>query len=236
MKLIIAEKPELGRDIARAVCGAKGEVRLPYTGGGYMVVNCIGHLLGWAEPAKLDPDAYGDRRDVSALPILLEPWPQVPDPDKTRALENIKRGLAVCDGVIHAGDPDDEGQFLVDEVLDFLGYTGPVERVYVNDNLEKNIRRAFENLRDNAECRGDGEAAAARSIADFCFGINESRLISARTGGAAAYRAPRRGDLGPYSEGVPYRAGEDRRGRARASVQVQAIRSVARPGREEVPR
>ena len=93
MKLIIAEKPELGRDIARAVCGAKGEVRLPYTGGGYMVVNCIGHLLEWAEPAKLDPDAYGDRRDVSALPILLEPWPQVPDPDKTRALENIKRGL-----------------------------------------------------------------------------------------------------------------------------------------------
>lgn len=185
MKLIIAEKPELGRDIARAVCGAKGEVRLPYTGGGYMVVNCIGHLLGWAEPAKLDPDAYGNRRDVSALPILLEPWPQVPDPDKARALENIKHGLDVCDGVIHAGDPDDEGQFLVDEVLDFLGYTGPVERVYVNDNLEKNIRRAFENLRDNAECRGDGEAAAARSIADFCFGINESRLISARTGGAA---------------------------------------------------
>lgn len=185
MKLIIAEKPELGRDIARAVCGARGEVRLPYTGGGYMVVNCIGHLLEWAEPSDVDADAYGNRRDLAALPILLEPWPQVPDERKVRALEDIRRGLAACDGVIHAGDPDDEGQFLVDEVLDYLGYTGAVERAYVNDNLEKNIRRAFANLKDNRECRGDGEAAAARSIADFCFGINESRLISARTGGAA---------------------------------------------------
>lgn len=185
MKLIIAEKPELGRDIARAVCGAPADVRLPYTGGGYMVVNCIGHLLRWAEPADVDPDAYGNRRDLAALPILLEPWPRAREENKSRALANIERGLAACDGVIHAGDPDDEGQFLVDEVLDFLGYTGKVERVYVNDNLEKNIRKAFENLRDNEECRGDGEAAAARSIADFCFGINESRLISARTGGAA---------------------------------------------------
>ena len=73
----------------------------------------------------------------------------------------------------------------MDEVLDHFGYEGPVQRVYINDNLEKNIRRAFERLRDNDECRGDGRAAQARRIADFCFGINESRLMSAKTGGAA---------------------------------------------------
>ena len=185
MKLIIAEKPELGKSIARAVAGAPAGVRLPYEGRGYRVVSCIGHLLEYEEPSDIDRDRYGDRNDLSVLPILLRPWPLKVPPQKADALEEIGRGLAECDGVIHAGDPDDEGQLLVDEVLDHFGYEGPVQRVYINDNLEKNIRRAFERLRDNDECRGDGRAAQARRIADFCFGINESRLMSAKTGGAA---------------------------------------------------
>lgn len=185
MKLIIAEKPELGKSIARAVAGAPAGVRLPYEGRGYRVVSCIGHLLEYEEPSDIDRDRYGDRNDLSVLPILLRPWPLKVPPQKADALKEIGRGLAECDGVIHAGDPDDEGQLLVDEVLDHFGYEGPVQRVYINDNLEKNIRRAFERLRDNDECRGDGRAAQARRIADFCFGINESRLMSAKTGGAA---------------------------------------------------
>lgn len=185
MKLIIAEKPELGKSIARAVAGAKEDVRLPYEGRGYRVVSCIGHLLEYEEPADIDRDRYGDRNDLSVLPILIRPWPLKVPSQKADALEEIGRGLAECDGVIHAGDPDDEGQLLVDEVLDHFGYEGPVQRVYINDNLDKNIRRAFERMRDNDECRGDGRAAQARRIADFCFGINESRLMSAKTGGAA---------------------------------------------------
>ena len=70
----------------------------------------------------------------------------------------------------------------MDEVLDYLGYDDRVLRVYVNDNIEKNIRRAFEDLRPNGECRGAGRAAYARQMADMCFGVNETRLATKRLG------------------------------------------------------
>lgn len=185
MKLVIAEKPELGKSIARAVAGAPAGARLPFEGNGYRVVSCIGHLLDLAEPDDVDRERFGNRHDLSTLPILLKPWPLVVSKGKKSALDEIGRGLRECEGVIHAGDPDDEGQLLVDEVLDHFGYKGPVERVYINDNLDKNIKRAFGHLKDNEACRGDGRAAMARKVADFCFGINESRLMTARTGGVA---------------------------------------------------
>ena len=191
MKLIIAEKPELGRDIARAVAGAPAGARLPYEGNGYRVVACRGHLIEDMEPAEIDPERWADRRRLDVLPILAKPWPKKPKEGCEQALADIRRGLAECDGAINAGDPDDEGQMLVDEVIDYFGYKGPVERVYVNNNLDAEIKKAFEHLKPNDPCRADGRAAAARSIADFCFGVNESRLISIKAGGGSGLKAGR---------------------------------------------
>lgn len=101
---------------------------------------------------------------------------------KKELVNQIKAELAKCDSVVHAGDPDDEGQLIVDEVLDFLKYKGKVERVYVNDSIDKNIKKAFTKLVDNNKCRAVGEAALARQIADFTFGANESRLACLRCG------------------------------------------------------
>jgi DNA topoisomerase-3 len=179
MKLIIAEKPMLGKDIAKAMCGAKDNVRLPFEGGGYAVVNCVGHILELSDPAEIDEKWQKPWREES-LPIYIEPWPKRPAKGKEELVETIGRYLEKCDSVIHAGDPDDEGQLLVDEVLDYLGYEGRVERVYVNDNIEKNIKKAFERLIDNAECRKHGDGAHARQIADACFGYNETRLATTR--------------------------------------------------------
>lgn len=180
MKLVIAEKPELARNIARAVCGAAGNVRLPYRGGGYLVCACAGHLLELEEPDAADPERWGRPWREETLPICPEPWPKRVAKGKEGLVRSIRDGLEQCDSVVHAGDPDDEGQLIVDELLDYLGYTGRVERVLVNDNIDKNIRKAFDNLRDNDECRGAGRAANARSIADFCFGATESRLATLR--------------------------------------------------------
>lgn len=181
MKLVIAEKPVLARDIARAICGKEvGEsARLPIEGNGYVVCACAGHLIELKDPEEIK-EAWGKPWKVDVLPIWCEPWEQKVSQDKKELVGTIARLLKSATSVIHAGDPDDEGQLIVDEVLDFLGYDGDVYRVYVNDNIEKNIRKAFENLVDNRECRGVGEAAFARSVADYCFGINESRLASCR--------------------------------------------------------
>lgn len=181
-KLVIAEKPMLAWDIARAVCGKQvsESARLPITGNGYTVTACAGHLLELVDPEAVDP--RWKEWSLDALPIEIDDWPKEPRGDKGELIEGIGELLEDADCVIHAGDPDDEGQLIVDEVLDYLGYTGKVLRVYVNDNIEKNIRRAFENLRPNEECRGAGRAAYARQMADMCFGVNETRLATKRLG------------------------------------------------------
>lgn len=116
------------------------------------------------------------------LPIRLKPWPKAVSKGKHELVKVIKSELAKCDSVINAGDPDDEGQLIVDEVLDWLKYKGRVERVYISDSVDKNIKKAFSKLKDNNDCRKDGDSALARQIADFAFGINESRLAGLKTG------------------------------------------------------
>lgn len=183
-KLVIAEKPMLARDIARAITGknVSETAHLPITGNGYTVCACAGHLLELVEPDSIDPK-WGKPWSLDVLPVEVHNWPKEPTEDKKSLVEKIAGLLETCDSVIAAGDPDDEGQLIVDELLDYLGYTGKVERVYVNDNIEKNIVKAFDNLVPNDSCRGAGNAAYARQMADMCFGVNETRLATKRLGG-----------------------------------------------------
>lgn len=182
MKLVIAEKPELGRNIAHAVCGAPEGVRLPYRGEPYSIVACAGHLVELAEPADIDPERWGAPWREEALPILPRPWPMVVEDGKEGLVRTIAGMLREAEVVIHAGDPDDEGQMIVDELLEYLRYEGPVMRVMVNDSIDRNIRRAFERMEPNGPHVAAGRSSTARSIADKCFGINESRLATMRAG------------------------------------------------------
>lgn len=183
-KLVIAEKPMLARDIARAITrkNVSETAHLPITGNGYTVCACAGHLLKLVEPDSIDPK-WEKPWSLDVLPVEVHNWPKEPTEDKKSLVEEIAGLLETCDSVIAAGDPDDEGQLIVDELLDYLGYTGKVERVYVNDNIEKNIVKAFDNLVPNDSCRGAGNAAYARQMADMCFGVNETRLATKRLGG-----------------------------------------------------
>lgn len=180
-RLVIAEKPVLARDIARALCSCpvSDTTPLPIKGNGYTVIACAGHLLELVEPETID-QAFADRYNEACLPISINNWPKVPIEGKESLVNQIKELLADASLVINAGDPDDEGQLIVDEVLDYLDFQGQVKRVFVNDNIEENIRKAFDNLVDNDNCKATGKAAYARQMADKCFGINESRLASIR--------------------------------------------------------
>lgn len=183
MKLVIAEKPMLARDIARAICGkpVSETASMPISGNGYTVIGCAGHLLELVEPDTLNPE-WGKPWNMDALPIYRHHWEKEPVKDKQDLVKKIAALLPAAECVIHAGDPDEEGQLIIDELLDYLGYTGTVWRVYVNDNIDKNIVKAFENLKPNELCKGDGSAAYARQMADKCFGINETRLATLRLG------------------------------------------------------
>lgn len=185
MNLVIAEKDGLARDIARAICGVavNEKTPLPQSGNGYTVIGASGHLLAPKEPAEIN-ERYKEWC-IEDLPIVVENWPKAPESDfAARKLARIEELLKQCDGeVIHAGDPDDEGQLIVDEILEHLGYDPSAKnvlRVYVSDSIDKNIIRSFERMIPNADCRGAGYAAYARQMGDICFGYSESRLAAIR--------------------------------------------------------
>ena len=102
-------------------------------------------------------------------------------------LKTIKSLLPRVDVVVNAGDPDREGQLLVDEVLYFLNYRGPVERVLISDLNPAAVRKALGALQPNAKFRRLYDAAVGRQRADWLYGINMTRLYTV-LGRAAGYQ------------------------------------------------
>lgn len=178
MRLFIAEKPSLGRAIADVLPKPhrKGDGYIE-CGNGQVVTWCIGHLLEQAQP-----DAYDSRYarwNLSDLPIVPEKWQLQPRASVTKQINVIKRLLNDASEIIHAGDPDREGQLLVDEVLNYLQLPAEkrrnVQRCLINDLNPQAVERAINRLRANSEFIPLSSSALARSRADWLYGINMTR-------------------------------------------------------------
>jgi DNA topoisomerase III len=182
MRLFIAEKPSLAKAIADALPGAQTKQRdFIECGREDVVAWCAGHILELAEPERYAPEYKTWRLDH--LPIAPVEWRlAVTAPDLLRTLRTL---LPKASRVVNAGDPDREGQLLVDEVLEFLGYRGPVDRLLISDLNLPAVRKALGELQPNARYRGLYEAALARQRADWLYGINLTRLYTllGRAGG-----------------------------------------------------
>jgi DNA topoisomerase III len=173
MRLIIAEKPSLARAIAEALPGAARQQEGALVAGDTTVTWCLGHLLEQAPPDAYDPSLKPWRRD--RLPILPDPWRLVPRPKARGQLAVIRRLLKAAREVVHAGDPDREGQLLVQEVIEHLGWKGPVSRLLVSDLNRPAVVRSLARLEDNARYQPLYRAAQSRARADWLYGINLTR-------------------------------------------------------------
>jgi len=173
LQLYIAEKPSLGRAIADALPGKSTKHKGYITVGDVTVSWCIGHLLEQAAP-----DAYGEqykRWTRETLPIVPSKWKWSTKPS-TRAQLNVLKGLLKkATQVVHAGDPDREGQLLVDEVLHYLNWQGPTSRVLISDLNLNAVKKALKQPRDNKEFRPLSTSALARARADWLYGMNLTR-------------------------------------------------------------
>ncbi|MCQ2452808.1 MAG: DNA topoisomerase, partial [Oscillospiraceae bacterium] len=178
MKLIIAEKPMLARAVAAAIDGTETKYRDYLEKGEYTIVSAFGHLLTLKEPE--DYDARYGRWRTEDLPLYFDDWGKKPGPGKEERLALIGELLKRADCVIHAGDPDDEGQYLIDEILQWHDYRGPVLRLSTGDTTEGALRRALASMKSNDEFVNYGWSAHARSVADLMVGCNFSRYFSLR--------------------------------------------------------
>lgn len=176
MKLIIAEKPELARAIAEAIPGTKNKKDGYIEVGEYCVTWAAGHLLKLYDPQ--DYDEKYKKWVLSDLPINFENWKKKIIDGKGKLVSNIKKLIKDTDEVINAGDPDDEGQLLIDEIIQYLNYKGKVSRILINDNNTESIKKAFTKIESNEKYKSLGVAAEARSIADLLVGVNLTRFFT----------------------------------------------------------
>ncbi|MFP1766011.1 DNA topoisomerase III [Lonsdalea quercina] len=181
MRLFIAEKPSLARAIADVLPKPhrRGEGYIA-CGQHDVVTWCVGHLLEQAQPDAYDP-RYA-RWALDDLPIVPQKWRLQPRPSVSKQLNAIKKLLAQADDIIHAGDPDREGQLLVDEVLEYLELPNEkrqrVQRCLINDLNPQAVERAVARLRENREFIPLCVSALARSRADWLYGINMTRAYT----------------------------------------------------------
>jgi len=174
--LFIAEKPSLGREVAKGLGGGRPQDGFIECNGGNVVTWCFGHLLEQAPPEAYDPVLK--RWDIGHLPFVPEKWIMESKRDSRKQLSLIGKLLRQADTVVNAGDPDREGQLLVDEVLEHFRYKGRVLRVLLPSLDPKSVAKGLANLRDNAEFRGMSDAARARSRADWIIGMNLTRAAT----------------------------------------------------------
>jgi DNA topoisomerase-3 len=181
LKLYIAEKPSLGRAIAAALPkphkSHSGYIEL---GNGDVVSWCIGHILEQAQPENYHQD-YKKWR-MEHLPIVPEQW-QLKPKAKTRSQLTVLRKLVKqANEIVHAGDPDREGQLLVDEVLDYFKLAKTkkqqVQRLLISDLNLPAVKRSLAALKSNAEFMPLSISALARSRADWLYGINLTRAYT----------------------------------------------------------
>ena len=185
MKLYIAEKPSLGRAIADGLTSLLNKPHRKQQGyielaNGDVVSWCIGHLLEQAEPDSYDP-AFKSWK-LEHLPIVPQEW-QLKAKSQTRSQLTLLRKLVKqADQIVHAGDPDREGQLLVDEVLSHLKISAHkrknTQRCLISDLNPPAVKRALENLRSNQEFIPLSVSALSRSRADWLYGMNMTRAYT----------------------------------------------------------
>lgn len=176
MKLFIAEKPSMARELAKCLPGPLERKNGYIMTGGGVVTWAYGHVLQQAEPQ--DYDAKYAKWRSEDLPIVPEKWKLLVSPASREQFELICRLIEKADTIVNAGDPDREGQLLIDEILDYVENTKPVERILLNALDEKSIHESLEDLRDNHSFLHLKESALARSRADWLIGMNLSRAYT----------------------------------------------------------
>jgi DNA topoisomerase-3 len=178
MKLYIAEKPSLARTIAE-VLGATIK-KSGYIEGDDMIITwCYGHMY-----EQFMPDDYDQRYqkwNIDDLPIIPDQFKLKPREDALDQIELINSfidEIEADDVLINCGDPDREGQLIVDEVIEKSGFEGPVLRAWMQDLSVKGLTKALSNLVNNEKYKHYRLSAETRTQADWVAGLNLTRAYT----------------------------------------------------------
>ena len=177
--LVIAEKPSVGRDIAR-VLKKKKKTNTYIEGKDYIVTWALGHLVTLADPEQYDEQYKTWNMDT--LPMLPEHWKLVVIKQTGRQFHAVKELIFRKDvsDIIIATDAGREGELVARWILDKAGNQKPLKRLWISSVTDKAIREGFQNLRPGKSYEPLYRAAVARAQSDWVVGINATRALTCK--------------------------------------------------------
>ena len=182
MKVCIAEKPSVAREIAN-ILGANTKRDGYYEGNGYAVTYTFGHLCTLLEPKDYKP--HWKSWDLNNLPML-------PDKFSTKVTEDtgiqkqfniVKSLFEKAEVIINCGDAGQEGELNQRWVINQANYTGEVKRLWISSLTEEAIKEGFDNLESSTKYDNLFYAGYSSAIGDWLLGLNATRLYTVKYGG-----------------------------------------------------
>jgi DNA topoisomerase-3 len=182
MKVCIAEKPSVAREIAN-ILGANTKRDGYFEGNGYAVTYTFGHLCTLLEPKDYKP--HWKSWDLNNLPMLPEKFSTkvTGDAGIQKQFEIVKGLFEKADVIINCGDAGQEGELIQRWVINQANYTGKVQRLWISSLTEEAIKEGFENLEDATKYDNLYYAGFSRAIGDWLLGLNATRLYTVKFGG-----------------------------------------------------
>lgn len=176
MTILIAEKPSVGRELARAVHA--NEIKDGYIAGGTLngdsccVTWAIGHLVAIATET---PSQWSRE----TLPVLPERFKLEPIKERKKQLETIKKLVSNCDMVVNCGDAGREGELIQRYILQWCGYRGPILRLWISSLTDEAVRQGLRTLKPGKDYDALFHAGRARNEADWLVGMNATMALTA---------------------------------------------------------
>ena len=181
MKVCIAEKPSVAREIAE-VLGARNKMKGYIEGNGYQVTWTFGHLCTLKEPHEYTPE--WKRWSLSSLPMIPPRFgiKLIDSPSYVEQFQVIEKLMQNAEMVINCGDAGQEGELIQRWVMQKAGVTCPVYRLWISSLTEEAIREGFQKLKEQESFNKLYEAGLSRAIGDWLLGMNATRLYTLKYG------------------------------------------------------
>jgi len=181
MKLCIAEKPSVAKDLAE-ILGARTKRDGYFEGNGYCVSWTFGHLCSLKDPEDYNPNwKYWKLEDLPIIPqqfgIKIKD-----DQGVKKQFEVIKRLVSEAEEVINCGDAGQEGELIQRWVLLKAKCKVPIKRLWISSLTEEAIREGFNKLKDSKDFDNLFAAGNSRAVGDWVLGINGTRLYTRKFG------------------------------------------------------
>lgn len=180
MKVVIAEKPSVARDIARIV-GATQKNNGWLEGNGYQVTWAYGHLVTIAEPSVMS-ESWGGKWKFDQLPMIPKNFALTPVSNTKKQFDVISRLFSSCDEIINAMDAGREGELIFRWIYLYSKCEKPFKRLWISDLTDESIKEGLENLLDGKEFDSLGHSAQCRAFADWMVGLNATRAYTIKCG------------------------------------------------------